>query len=310
MRVLITGGAGFIGLNIVEKYQSLGHDVTVLDNLSNSHFSHKLNSAVVLHVGDVLDEKLLSQLVKSTDLVIHLAALGSVPRSLENPNKTFEVNVNGFNNILNSIREFRKPLIWSSSSSVLGSLGSQGIEENDQLLPISPYAASKACCELLARAYAKSFELNITTIRLFNVFGPYQSYKAEYAAVVPIFIQKALKGASLSIFGDGKSVRDYTYVKDVAEIVYKLAESKRNLIHPLNIGFNRPIKTLELAEKIIKITSSKSKIDFLPVRRGDVEVSVNKSPHLRSFLPDSYSTPIDTALKSTIAFNQALLGSK
>ncbi len=217
---LVTGGAGFIGSNIVERLVQEGHKVRVLDNFSTGrreNLSHLLDKIELIE-GDIRDLDTCRKAVEGVDFVLHQAALPSVQRSIEDPLTTFQVNALGTLNILIASKERGvKRLVYASSSSVYGDNPKLPKREDMQPLPLSPYAVSKLAGENLCRAFYKSYGLSVVSLRYFNVFGPRQDPKSPYSAVIPRFLTALLNGKSPIIYGDGEQTRDFTYVENVVE---------------------------------------------------------------------------------------------
>ncbi|MGB9877834.1 MAG: SDR family oxidoreductase [bacterium] len=217
---LVTGGAGFIGSNIVERLLQEGHKVRVLDNFSTGrreNLFHLLDKIELIE-GDIRDLDACRKAVEGVDFVLHQAALPSVQRSIEDPLTTFQVNALGTLNILIASKERGvKRLVYASSSSVYGDNPELPKREDMQPLPLSPYAVSKLAGENLCRAFYKSYGLSVVSLRYFNVFGPRQDPKSPYSAVIPRFLTALLNGKSPIIYGDGEQTRDFTYVENVVE---------------------------------------------------------------------------------------------
>ncbi len=271
-RVFITGGAGFIGSNLAELLSSLGYEVVVYDNLK-SGFIENINSIpnVKFINGDILDFEALCESIAGSSRVYHFAAEISVPASVENPKYTEEVNTLGTINLLNAmLKNNIKNIVFASSAAVYGDS-----EECPKTLdmtpnPISPYAISKLSGEYYIKMFARIYGFKGVITRFFNVFGDRQNPNSQYAAAVPIFISKALKGESISIFGDGDQTRDFIYVKDLVRYIYELSNSG---VGSYNLGYGERITINDLVQKITKLTNSSSKIDYKPTRAGDVKHS-------------------------------------
>jgi UDP-N-acetylglucosamine/UDP-N-acetyl-alpha-D-glucosaminouronate 4-epimerase len=215
---LVTGGAGFIGSHIVDELVRRGEHVRVLDDMSNglerNVASH--GAGVELVRGDIRDVACVDRCVHGVDVVLHLAALGSVARSVADPATTNDVNVTGTLNVLRSARDAGvRRVIFSSSSSVYGENPALPKHEDLALVPVSPYAVSKLAAEAYTRVFARLYTMETVCLRYFNVFGPRQRPDSQYAAVIPRFMQWAHEGAPLVIYGDGQQSRDFTYVANV-----------------------------------------------------------------------------------------------
>jgi UDP-N-acetylglucosamine 4-epimerase len=279
---LVTGAAGFIGSNIVGELVRLGaRKIVLLDNLSTG-FMVNINEflsipSVEFIQGDIREENICNKVCEGIDFVIHLAALGSIPRSIENPIDTNAVNVDGFLNMLNAARKSEvKKFIFASSSSVYGDDNSELKLESHIGNPLSPYAVTKVANELYAEVFFRTYGLNTIGLRFFNVFGPKQNINGPYAAVIPLFVSRLLKGESCVIYGDGENTRDFTYVDNVINGVVKvvLVESKNVAGKIFNIACGESVSVNEL----YKIISTKLGISFdanhVPPRQGEIKSSL------------------------------------
>jgi UDP-N-acetylglucosamine 4-epimerase len=283
MKVLVTGGAGFIGSHIVEalKIRKDVSEIRVLDNLSTGHYSNIKEfvdkEKVKFIEGDIRNADTCVEAVEGIDIVCHQAALGSVPRSIQDPITSHEVNVNGFLNILNSARIAGvKKMVYASSSSVYGDLNeSPKVEERTGKL-LSPYAATKMANELYAEVFAKSYGMQICGFRYFNVFGPRQDPNGPYAAVIPLFFKAALEGKSPKINGDGTITRDFTYVKNVvkANLAAMLEFEDIGKHHVFNIACGETTSLNKLWEYISNIAGTNTLPEYGPLRKGDILYSL------------------------------------
>ncbi|MBN2517863.1 MAG: SDR family oxidoreductase [Candidatus Altiarchaeota archaeon] len=275
MKVLVTGGAGFIGSNLVEGL-CRGNEVTVLDDLSTANkqsrsFVEGLGIEFVR--GSVTDADLLKRTLGGIDCVFHQAAIPSVPRSIKDPLAVNRANVGGTLTLLDSaVKTGVKKIVYASSSSVYGDAPALPKREDMQPDPKSPYAVSKLIGEHYMRVFNEIYGLKTISLRYFNVYGPRQDPGSEYAAVIPRFIDAALEGKPLTIYGDGKQTRDFTYVADVVEANKKAMANNKTGVY--NIAGGKQISINELAERIIEITGSKSKTTHQRPRPGDVKRSL------------------------------------
>ncbi|MGW5590375.1 NAD-dependent epimerase/dehydratase family protein [Streptomyces sp. NPDC003857] len=222
MKVVVTGGAGFIGANLCRELisrRSVGR-VVALDDLSTGAAANLAGTGAELVEGSILDRDLLEDVVDGADAVVHLAARPSVPRSLADPFATHEVNATGTVRVLEACRRHHTQLVAASSSSVYGSVTALPKHEGLPTRPLSPYAASKLATESYVLSYGHAFGLPALAFRFFNVYGPLQPAGHAYAAVVPSFVDAALRGRPLTVFGDGHQTRDFTYVGTVARSLY------------------------------------------------------------------------------------------
>jgi nucleoside-diphosphate-sugar epimerase len=273
MRILITGGAGFIGRHIAQHFQDQA-EVRVLDNLRSGFESNLFGLGCQLIVGSILDRDLVRESMKGVDFVFHLAAMVSVQESVQKPNECAEVNGEGTAIVLEeAARAQVKKLIFSSSAAIYGDNPSIPKIETMPAEPKSPYATSKCEGERYCRSFTDEGRLTTVSLRYFNVFGPYQNPRSEYSAAVPAFIKKAVRNEPITIFGDGRQTRDFIYVEDVAAANAFFA-SKSQATGVFNIARGRQITVTDLALAIRNLTNSTSAIDYGAERPGDVKHSV------------------------------------
>src|SRR3990167_5939194 len=264
-RILITGAAGFIGGHLYKKLKDEGNDVVGIDNLSHAS-KNPINKETLVY--DVRKKNWYTW-VSWSDVVYHLAAQIHVDKSISNPQETVDININGTLNILEACRKYGKKLVFASSSEVYGSSQTDLMDESHPLDAQSPYAASKVAGDRLCKAYIDTYGMDIAIIRNFNTFGPYQNDGEEgksYGAVIGIFTKAALENRPLTVFGDGEQRRDYIYITDALR-GYDLAQRYTGV---LNIGSGKTVSINELAEKIIKLTNSKSSVIHTEPRTGEV----------------------------------------
>ena len=278
MKTCVTGGAGFIGSNLVDRLIADGHEVVVLDNLSTGR-KENLGEAlarVEFLEGDLRDPKAVARAVSGCEVVDHQAALASVARSVENPVEVTEVNVMGTLNVLVAARDARvRRVVFASSSSVYGDTPELPKTETMPTTPRSPYAASKAAGESYLSAFQASYGLETVALRYFNVYGPRQSPKSLYAAAVPRFIDAMANGRPATIYGDGGQTRDFTYVADVVDALVRASTSvKAPLVGPMNVGGGRRISILDLVGSIAKALGFTGRPVHEPARVGDVRDSL------------------------------------
>jgi UDP-glucose 4-epimerase len=273
MRVLITGGAGFIGRHIAEHFHDRA-EVRVLDNLRSGFRSNLSGLRCQLIVGSILDRDLVREAMKGVDFVFHLAAMVSVQESLEKPNECAEINAQGTAIVLEETARARaKKLIFSSSAAIYGDNPTVPRIESMPGHPKSPYATSKYEAEHHCSSCTDEGQLATVSLRYFNVFGPYQRSRGEYSAVVPAFIERAIRNDPITIFGDGRQTRDFIYVKDVvaANAFFALESSVTGVF---NVACGRQITITDLALAVRNLAKSSSTINYDPERPGDVKNSV------------------------------------
>ena len=271
-KVLVTGGAGFIGSHIVEELQGKA-EIVVLDSL-RSGYRHNLEGFDVEFVeGDIRDRAAVRRAMKGVDHVFHLAALVSVPESMEKIGECIEINAQGFINVLEEARAAGvEKLCFSTSAAIYGDNPTVPKVETMFPEPKSPYAVTKLDGEYYGALFTRERGLPCACLRYFNVFGPRQDPKGAYAAAVPIFITRALNDEDITIYGDGEQTRDFIFVKDVVAANLHFAQSEATGVY--NIARGGRITINDLAETIVRLTESKSKIVHLPDRPGDVKHSM------------------------------------
>ncbi len=280
MRFLVTGGAGFIGSNLVEALLKQGEDVVVLDDLSTGKRENIApfmdNKRFAFIEGTIAEPATCASACEGMDYVLHEAALCSVPKSIEDPVKTNDVNINGTANVFLAARDAGvKRVVWASSTSVYGNPPVLPNIETMPLCPLSPYAASKAAGEMYAQAFSEVYDISIISLRYFNVFGKRQDPFSMYAAVIPIFVSILLKGKQPVIFGDGEQTRDFVYIENVIQANIKAATLAKPEYsgRAFNIGCGKSITLNEL----YRIITEELNCDIEPVydspRPGEVRDS-------------------------------------
>lgn len=272
-RILITGGAGFIGSNMADFFLEKGHDIHILDNLSTGNLKNltHIKSQVSLYEGDICDDKVLQKAIKNCDYVFHLAALRSVPKSFSNPEEYERVNVIGTIKLLQlSVENKIKKFVFASSSSVYGDATKLPLKENLPCNPISPYAISKFNAELYCKLFYNNYKLPTVALRYFNVFGPRQSLENKYAVVIPKFIQALYSNETPPVYGDGHQTRDFTFVENVIAAHEAVIKSDKTHGKAYNVACGERHSVLDLAKDLNKIMKKDIKPRFLTVRPGDV----------------------------------------
>jgi UDP-glucose 4-epimerase len=300
MKVLVTGGAGFIGSHIVEHFQGTA-EVRVLDNLRSGHRHNLANFSHEFIAGSILDREAVRRAVQGVDYIFHLAAMISVPESMQKPVECNEINVTGTLIVLEEAAKAGvKKLILSSSAAIYGDNPVTPKVETMLPEPKSPYAITKLDGEYYCKLFADEGRLQTACLRYFNVFGPRQDPKSQYAAAVPIFIDRAVKHEPITIHGDGEQTRDFIYVKDiVAANVFFATQAAATGV--FNVAYGRKITIKDLCTTICELTGSRSEIKHTPERAGDVKHSradIAKLHHT-GFTPTS---SFQMGLKETVAF--------
>lgn len=301
MRILITGGAGFIGSHIVEHYQGKA-EIRVLDNLRTGYLQNIESFDVEFIEGDILVKDIVRQAVKGVDYVFHLAAMISVPESMYNPLECVKLNVEGTLNVLEASSEAGvKKLCFSTSAAIYGDNPEVPKRETMIPEPKSPYAITKLDGEYYCAMFANEGKLKTACMRYFNVFGPRQDPKSAYAAAVPIFVSNAVKNEPITIFGDGEQTRDFIFVKDIVAANVFMAENDFTGVY--NVAYGKKITINDLAELIINITGSSSEIIHLDERPGDVKHSMAA---INKLLATGFTPPSDfnQGMAETVRFFQ------
>ncbi|WP_432984372.1 NAD-dependent epimerase/dehydratase family protein [Dactylosporangium sp. CA-233914] len=304
MRVLVTGGAGFIGGNLCRELVAHPRvvEVVAFDDLSTGS-EHNLDGVGArLLVGSILDRAAIDAAVAGADVVIHLAARPSVPRSVADPMRSHLVNAVGTMHVLEACRAGGTPIIAASSSSVYGPTRTLPKHEELPTRPQSPYAASKLAAESAVLAYGATYGLPVLALRFFNVYGPLQSVGHAYAAVIPTFADAALRGQPVHVHGDGLQTRDFTYVGSVARLLADAAVRRVTSPTPVNLAFGTRTSLLELVDKIRTLVGRAVEVVFDPARPGDVRDSQADSARLRELFPGHGPVPLDDGLAETVSW--------
>ena len=289
---LVTGGAGFIGSHIAERLVRDGHTVRVVDNLSTGSEANLagFRKDLELVVGDLRDPEVCRKTCAGVEQVFHLAALPSVPRSLEDPWGSHDHNVNATVRLLMAARDAGvRRVVFSSSSSIYGDTPTLPKVESQEPLPRSPYAAAKLAGEQAVLAYARSGLVQGVALRYFNVFGPRQSPASAYAAVIPIFFKAAQRGTPAPVFGDGQHTRDFTYIDNVVQANLRAAVSEQANGWAINVGAGQRTSLLGLIELIGQVTGTKVAVEHRPARPGDVrdsQADLTRGAELLGYRPD------------------------
>lgn len=272
--IIITGGLGFIGSHIADELIE-NNKVTIIDNLSSGKVENLKNPSPenLTIIKNNLNDVNLDEILIDTDYIFHLAAMASVPLSVNDPIKCNDNNVNSTIKLLTAAKNQNvKKVIFSSSSAVYGNNTNTPLKESELMTPTSPYAASKATCELYLQAFKESYGLKSIALRYFNVFGPKQDKNSQYAAVIPNFIDAILNNKNPIIYGDGQQTRDFIYVKDVAKA--NISAAKSNYTQPVNIATGKKLTINRLYEIIANSLDSDLKPTYVDKRKGDITHSI------------------------------------
>jgi len=278
-KFLITGGAGFIGCNLARFFLAKGHEVVVLDDLATGKLANiaDIRKDITFFQGDIRDRSACDAAVRGCQAVFHHAALGSVPRSVAEPVLSHDVNVNGTVAVLEACRAVGvKRVVFAASSSAYGDQPVSPKHEGMVPMPISPYAASKLCCESYMQAYAAVYGMETVCLRYFNVFGPFQDPAGAYAAVIPAFVSRVLKGESPVVFGDGEQSRDFCFIENVcwANLLAASAPAAVCNGRPMNIACNRATSLNQILAKITSLLGRQVTPIYQSPRPGDVKDSL------------------------------------
>jgi nucleoside-diphosphate-sugar epimerase len=273
MKALVTGGAGFIGSNLVKSLLEQGDEVIVLDNLSSGYQKNIHGLDIEFVEGDIRDSLLVDNIMKNVDAIYHLAASVGNKRSIDNPFLDADINVRGTLCILEAARKhFVKKIIVTSSAGIFGELKTLPIKENHPVEPRTPYACSKLYAEKIALAYADLYGIEAVCLRYFNVYGPHQRLD-PYGNAIPIFVFKMLQNETISIFGDGEQTRDFVNVHDIVQANIKSAKTK-GLIGAFNIASGIQVTVNQLVRDLIKISGLQPIVHYQDPRPGDVRHSL------------------------------------
>jgi nucleoside-diphosphate-sugar epimerase len=278
-KYLVTGGAGFIGSNLVRFILANGHEAVVLDNFATGKRQnmHDFLDKITFIEGDIRDRAAVDKAVAGATAIFHEAALGSVPRSVEDPVTSHDVNINGTLTVLEAARAAGvKRIIFAASSSAYGDNPASPKVETMPPRPVSPYAANKVACECYFRAYAACYGLETLCLRYFNVFGPYQDPFGAYAAVIPAFVSKLLKGQRPMIFGDGEQSRDFCYIDNVCHANWLAANAPAKVCDGtvMNIACHASTSLNQIYRQLQQLMKLDIEPEYGPVRAGDVKDSL------------------------------------
>lgn len=305
--ILITGGAGFIGSHIADNLID-NNNIRIVDNFSTGNIKNLKNpdhENLQIITADICNAN-LDELTSGIDYIFHLAAMASVPLSVENPVECNETNLNATVKLLNSaVKNDVKKIVFSSSSAVYGENRNMPLKETEPPMPTSPYAASKASCELYLKTFYESYGLNYTSLRYFNVFGQKQDKNSQYAAVIPNFITAILEENQPEIYGDGEQTRDFIYVKDIVRANINACESDYNGI--VNIASGEKLTINRLYEIIKETLGSDLEPKYLPERPGDIKHSLADVKNMEKINLKIDSSDFKSQLEETVKWFETIL---
>lgn len=313
MRVLVTGGAGFVGSHLVKKLVQDGNDVTVLDNLSTglkTNLGSLVEDGMVDFIrGDIRDCGTVRDCIKNTDRVVHLAAIASVPYSIQNPAETHEVNVDGTLNVLRECAENRvSKVVYASSCAVYGEPKIIPVSEEHSFSPTSPYAESKIASEGFCRIFREMFDLHVVCLRAFNVYGPNQR-NSDYGGVITQFISRLKSGKQPIIYGDGEQSRDFIFVDDVATSIASIIRTPNGSDGIYNLGSGRAT-TINQVARILQSIFAAAEFSpiYMPSRPGDIRCSMADISKARKHLGFDPSTTLEGGLERLASSEAGLSG--
>ncbi len=300
---LVTGGAGFIGSNLVRALLERGENVRVLDNFSTGNRRNLQGLGVDVIEGELRSYERVHNAVRGADVVYHLGALGSVPRSVQDPLTSSAVNVEGTLNVLLAARdEGVRRVVYSSSSSVYGTRRDLPVTEQTPPDPISPYGVAKLAAERFCVSFSRVYTLETVVLRFFNVFGPRQSPVSQYAAVVPLFVTAIGRGEPVMIEGDGEQSRDFTYVANVVDASISAAQADGASGSIFNVSSGSPATVNQLADAIGRIVGKPVERQFAPPRTGDIRDSWADIGAAREILGYEPRIDLDEGLRLTVEY--------
>ncbi|MEZ5162215.1 MAG: SDR family NAD(P)-dependent oxidoreductase [Fimbriimonadaceae bacterium] len=301
--VLVTGGAGFIGSHLCEALVKQGRKVLVLDDLSNGFRENisPLEAQIEFIEGSITDNDLVDELVSRAKVVFHMAAISSVPKTIYEPEIGHSVNATGTFNIIEACRNSGAHMVYSSSAAVYGDTPEHPKTENSNKEPISPYAGQKFIGEIYLQSLAKEGGFAGVSLRYFNVFGPRQRADSPYSGVISVFSDRAKAGEPIRIQGDGLQTRDFVSVHDVVRANLLAAEARHLKGEPFNIAGGTETTIRELAETIVRITSSNSQIEHIDARPGDIRYSRANVSHAKSELGFEAQVSLEEGLSELLS---------
>lgn len=309
MRVLVTGGAGFIGSHLTAALLAEGASVRVLDDMSTGSLANLEGMSPEIIIGDIADPEVVDRAAAGCDLIFHLAALVSAPYSLENPMLTFRTNVTGTFNLLEAARQMGvRRFVYASSSAVYGNLPGLPKKEDDLLAPVTPYAATKQVNEVMAGAYTAAYGLPAVGLRFMNVFGPRQDPNSPYSGVLSIFCRAAVYGNECTIYGDGEQTRDFVYVDDVARAIMLAASAPTERLPEravLNVGLGKQTSLNQIVEMLGELTRQPLEVSYSAERSGDIKHSVADTTRAREVLGFQPETRVVDGLRATLDWFRA-----
>ena len=302
MKVLITGGAGFIGSHLTDRLLEVGAEVRILDDLSTGKRENLPDhDALEFIKGDIRDTEMVSRCLKGIDAVVHLAAIASVQASIDDPIHTHQVNFDGTLNLLEASRRTGiKRFLYACSAAVYGDAASVPVSENVALNPLSPYAVDKLTGEYYLLYYYRKHGLAATSFRFFNIYGPRQDPSSPYSGVISIFVNRLLQNQPVTLFGDGSQTRDFVYVTDLADLLARAVNGLDGVGGVFNVGTGMRYSLLQLLEYLEKMSGRKIVHQHVAARLGDIQHSCADVSRLKRVFGSAPATPFDQGLKKLL----------
>ncbi len=299
MKILITGGAGFIGSHLVDRIVAMGDQVRVLDDLSTGKRENlaRAGNAVEFVEGDIQERGTVMRCMRGMDTVVHLAAIASVQASIDDPVRTHQVNFDWRLHLLEaSLRAGVKRFMYACSAAVYGDTASIPVSEDAAPNPLSPYAVDKLTGEYYLLYYHRKYHLPATSLRFFNVYGPRQDPSSPYSGVISIFVDRLQRNQPVTVFGDGAQTRDFVYVADLAELLARAAHGSEGVGEVLNVGTGMRHSLLELLDHLEKLSGKKIERRYEPPRLGDIQHSCADISRLKRVFGNAPATPFHQGL--------------
>jgi UDP-glucose 4-epimerase len=302
MKVLVTGGAGFIGSHLVEQLLSAGDLVYVLDDLSTGkRVNLPRHNALEFVEGDIRDTGLVNRCIKGVEAVVHLAAIASVQASIDDPIHTHQVNFDGTLNLLEASRRTGiQRFLYACSAAVYGDTSSIPVSEDVAPNPLSPYAVDKLSGEYYLLHYHRKYNLPVSSFRFFNIYGPRQDPSSPYSGVISIFMEHLQRNQPVTVFGDGAQTRDFVYVTDLVELLAKAAHGTEGVGGVFNVGTGMRHSLLQLLGQLEKLSGKKIERRHEPPRLGDIQHSCADISRLKNIFDSVPATPFSQGLKKLI----------
>jgi UDP-glucose 4-epimerase len=307
MKVLITGGAGFIGSHLVEQLLAAGNTVRVLDNLSTGKRANlPAHSQLEFIQGDIRDRSLVFEVVRGVQAIVHLAAVASVQASVDDPMGTHESNFDGTLHLLEAARQEQvRRFLYASSAAVYGDNTRLPLVEDEILNPLSPYAADKLAGEYYLRFYHAKFGIETTAFRFFNIFGPRQDPSSPYSGVISIFVERVSQGEPVTLFGDGRQTRDFVYVGDLVKLLSQALVRTETAGQVINVGRGKQCSLLDLLAALEQLTGKPVERKFAAARLGDIVHSCADVTRLVRLMGEPPQTEIVTGLGEILRHRNA-----